>query len=84
MPECNDPSDGGGPVFLAELKITKFLGPDGSIQVYDASCDNSGEEIDPSVALELIEWARASVLAPMVWSMMRQFDEEDEDEEADG
>lgn len=68
-------------ILIAELRIVQSLDAEGNIHVYDVSQSNDGSEIEPSKALELIEWARASVLAPMVYSMMKNFsDQEDEDE----
>jgi hypothetical protein len=74
-------------IMIAELRIVQSLDADGDIHVYDASQSNDGSEIEPAKALELIEWARASVLAPMVFQMMRAFEdsgEECEDGDSEG
>ena len=70
-------------ILIAELRIVQSLDAQGDIHVYDVSQSNDGSEIDPSKALELIEWARASVLAPMVYSMMQAFGESQEEYEDD-
>lgn len=66
-------------IMVAELRIVQSLDSDGQIHVYDMSRSNDGSELEPSKALELLEWARASVLAPMVYSMMQAFGESEED-----
>jgi hypothetical protein len=65
-------------IMIAELRIVQSLDADGNIHVYDVSQSNDGSEIEPAKALELIEWARASVLAPMVYQMMRVFEDSGE------
>lgn len=65
-------------ILIAELRIVQSLDANGDIHVYDASQSNDGSGIEPSKALELIEWARASVLAPMVFQMMRAFEDSGE------
>lgn len=68
-------------IMVAELRIMQTLDSEGQIHVYDCSQSNDGSELEPAKALELLEWARASVLAPMVWGMMNAFAvSEDEDE----
>lgn len=68
-------------ILVAELRIMQTLDSEGQIHVYDCSQSNDGSELEPAKALELLEWARASVLAPMVWGMMNAFAvSEDEDE----
>lgn len=66
-------------ILVAELRIVQSMDADGDIHVYDVSQSSDGSDLEPSKALELIEWARASVLAPMVYGMMQAF-ELDEDE----
>lgn len=66
-------------IMVAELRIVQSLDSDGQIHVYDMSRSNDGSELEPSKALELLEWARASVLAPMVYGMMQAFGESEED-----
>jgi hypothetical protein len=68
-------------IMVAELRIVQSMDSDGSIHVYDVSQSNDGSELEPSKALELIEWARASVLAPMVYGMMQAFAAGEDDEE---
>jgi hypothetical protein len=70
-------------IMIAELRIVQSLDADGDIHVYDASQSSDGTEIEPAKALELIEWARASVLAPMVFQMMRAFEDSGEEYEGD-
>lgn len=65
-------------IMVAELRIMQTLDADGQIHVYDISHSSDGSEIEPSKALELCEWARASVLAPMVWGMMQAYGEQQE------
>lgn len=65
-------------IMVAELRIMQTLDADGQIHVYDISRSSDGSEIEPSKALELCEWARASVLAPMVWGMMQAYGEQQE------
>lgn len=67
-------------IMVAELRIMQTLDADGQIHVYDLSQSNDGSDLEPSKALELCEWARASVLAPMVWGMMQAFGEAQESE----
>lgn len=62
-------------IMVAELHIMQTLDADGDIHVYDLSQSNDGSELEPAKALELLEWARASVLAPMVYNMMQAFGE---------
>lgn len=64
-------------IMVAELRIMQTLDADGQIHVYDLSQSNDGSDLEPSKALELCEWARASVLAPMVWGMMQAFGEQE-------
>lgn len=68
-------------IMVAELRIMQSLDADGQIHVYDLSQSNDGSDLEPSKALELCEWARASILAPMVYGMMQAFGEEAEEEE---
>lgn len=65
-------------IMIAELRIVQSLDSDGDIHVYDCSQSNDGSELEPSKALELIEWARASVLAPMVYGMIQAFGESED------
>lgn len=65
-------------IMVAELHVMQTLDSDGQIHVYDLSQSNDGSELEPAKALELIEWARASVLAPMVYGMMQAFAEDEE------
>lgn len=70
-------------IMVAELRIMQSLDADGQIHVYDLSQSNDGSELEPAKALELCEWARASVLAPMVYGMIQAYAaelEEGEDE----
>ena len=67
-------------IMIAELRIVQSLDADGDIHVYDVSQSNDGSELEPAKALELIEWARASVLAPMVYAMMQAFGDDGGDE----
>lgn len=68
-------------IMIAELRIVQSLDADGDIHVYDLSRSNDGTELEPSKQLELLEWARASVLAPMVYGMMQAWGESEEEEE---
>lgn len=63
-------------ILVSELRIVQTLDGNGDIHVYDVSQSSDGSELEPSKALELIEWARASVLAPMIYGMMQTFGEE--------
>lgn len=67
-------------IMVAELRIVQSLDKDGQIHVYDMSRSSDNSELEPSKTLELLEWARASVLAPMVWGMMQAFEEEEEED----
>jgi hypothetical protein len=66
-------------IMVAELRIVQSMDAEGQIHVYDMSQSSDGTEIEPSKALELIEWARASVLAPMVYGMMQVFGESEDE-----
>lgn len=69
-------------IMVAELRIMQSLDKDGDIHVYDLSQSNDGSDLEPAKALELLEWARASVLAPMVYGMIQAYSQaEEEDEE---
>ena len=68
-------------LLVAELRIVQSMDAEGQIHVYDMSRSSDDSELEPSKALELIEWARAAVLAPMVYGMMQAFAEEEEEEE---
>ena len=75
----DDPAVSESEIMVAELRIVQSMDSEGQIHVYDMSQSSDGTEIEPSKALELIEWARASILAPMVYGMMQAFgDAEDE------
>lgn len=66
-------------IMVAELRVMQSLDAEGDIHVYDLSRSSDGSELEPSKALELLEWARASVLAPMVYAMIQTLEvEEDE------
>lgn len=71
-------------IMVAELRIMQSLDAEGQIHVYDLSQSNDGSEIEPSKALELCEWARASILAPMVYQMMQAYASEEDDDEFEG
>lgn len=71
-------------ILLADLRIVQSMDSDGDIHVYDLSVGSDGGELEPSKQLELLEWGRASVLAPMVYQMMRAYEEDDEYEDEDG
>lgn len=62
-------------LLIAELRIVQSLDADGNIHVYDCSQSSDGSDLEPAKALELLEWGRASVLAPMVYSMIQAFGE---------
>lgn len=62
-------------LLIAELRVIQALDADGNIHVYDVSQSSDGSDLEPAKALELIEWARAAVLAPMVYSMIQAFGE---------
>lgn len=66
---------------LNELRVIEYMDADGEIRVVDLSQDNAGGEINPAKQLELIEWARASVTAPMVLAMVQALAIDDEDDE---
>jgi hypothetical protein len=66
-------------IMVAELRIVQSMDCEGQIHVYDMSQSSDGTEIEPSKALELIEWARASILAPMVYGMMQAFGESEDE-----
>lgn len=66
-------------ILVAEVRIVQSLDADGDIHIYDLSRGSDGGDLEPAKQLELLEWARASVLAPMVYSMMQAFAEEDEE-----
>lgn len=68
-------------IMVADLRIVQSLDNEGQIHVYDLSRSNDGSELEPSKMLELLEWARASVLAPMVYGMMQACAEDEEYED---
>lgn len=57
-------------ILIGQLNIVQSLDAQGDLHVYDLSRSSDGGELEPSKALELIEFARASILAPMVLSMI--------------
>ena len=67
-------------ILVAELRVVQSLDANGDIHVYDLSQSSDGTELEPAKALELLEWARASVLAPMVYGMMQAFGEQVEED----
>jgi hypothetical protein len=75
----DEPAVSENEIMVAEVRIVQSMDSEGQIHVYDMSQSSDGTEIEPSKALELIEWARASVLAPMVYGLMQAYGEfEDE------
>ena len=66
-------------IMVAEVRIVQSMDSEGQIHVYDMSQSSDGTEIEPSKALELIEWARASVLAPMVFGLMQAYGESEDE-----
>lgn len=70
-------------IMVAELRVLQSMDAEGNIHVYDLSQSNDGSELEPAKALELIEWSRASVLAPMVYQMMRAYEEYEREDEDD-
>lgn len=62
-------------IMVADLHIMQSMDKDGLIHVYDLSRSNDGSELEPSKALELLEFARASVLAPMIMRFMQSYEE---------
>jgi hypothetical protein len=75
----DDPAVSESEIMVAELRIVQSMDSEGQIHVYDMSQSSDGTEIEPSKALELIEWARASILAPMVYGMMQAFGESEDE-----
>lgn len=75
----DDPAISESEIMVAELRIVQSMDSEGQIHVYDMSQSSDGTEIEPSKALELIEWARASILAPMVYGMMQAFGESEDE-----
>lgn len=73
----DDPLISDNEIMVADLRIMQSVDADGQIHVYDLSQSCDGTELEPSKALELLEWARASVLAPMVYGMMQAFGEDE-------
>ena len=74
-----DPEISENEIMVAELRIVQSMDEEGQIHVYDMSQSSDGTDIEPSKALELIEWARASVLAPMVYGMMQLYGESEDE-----
>lgn len=74
-----EPGPGDDEIVIAELRIVQAIDADGDIHVYDLSHSSDEGELEPAKALELLEWARASVLAPMVFGMMQAFGEYEDD-----
>lgn len=66
-------------ILVAEVRIVQSLDGDGDIHIYDLSRGSDGGDLEPAKQLELLEWARASVLAPMVYSMMQAFADDEDD-----
>lgn len=66
-------------ILVAEVRIVQSLDADGDIHIYDLSRGSDGGDLEPAKQLELLEWARASVLAPMVYSMMQAFADDEDD-----
>lgn len=66
---------GDDEILLAELRIVQSLDSDGDLHVYDLSRSSDGQDLEPAKALELVEWARASVLAPMVYGLIKAYGE---------
>ena len=75
----DDPAVSESEIMVAELRIVQSMDSEGQIHVYDMSQSSDGTEIEPSKALELSEWARASILAPMVYGMMQAFGESEDE-----
>ena len=71
----DEPAVSENEIMVAEVRIVQSMDSEGQIHVYDMSQSSDGTEIEPSKALELIEWARASVLAPMVYGLMQAYGE---------
>lgn len=67
-------------ILLAELHIVQSMDADGDLHIYDLSQGSDGGELDPAKQLELLEWGRAAVLAPMVWGLMQAYMEDECDE----
>ena len=68
-------------VTVAELRLVKYMSPDGSISTMDLSSDGHGGELEPGQYFEMLEWGRAFTIAPMVASIIGAecFDQDDED-----
>jgi hypothetical protein len=76
---ADEPAISENEIMVAEVRIVQSMDSEGQIHVYDMSQSSDGTEIEPSKALELIEWARASVLAPMVFGLMQAYGESEDE-----
>jgi hypothetical protein len=76
---ADEPAISENEIMVAEVRIVQSMDAEGQIHVYDMSQSSDGTEIEPSKALELIEWARASVLAPMVFGLMQAYGESEDE-----
>ena len=76
---ADEPAISENEIMVAEVRIVQSMDEEGQIHVYDMSQSSDGTEIEPSKALELIEWARASVLAPMVFGLMQAYGESEDE-----
>lgn len=75
----DEPAVSENEIMVAEVRIVQSMDSEGQIHIYDMSQSSDGTEIEPSKALELIEWARASVLAPMVFGLMQAYGESEDE-----
>jgi hypothetical protein len=69
-----------GSVVLNVLRIVEYMVPSGEIFRHDLSYSSDGEDLDPGSASQLIAWAQAFNIFPMIAPMIHDYVYGDEEE----
>lgn len=66
-----------GSVLVSSLLVVEYMAPDGHLYTESEAYDTAGEELDFAKTLELLEFAKAKAVAPMLAQLVARFCMED-------
>lgn len=67
-------------VMVSNLLVVEYMAADGELYTESEAYDTAGEELDFAKTLELLEFAKAKAVAPMLAQLVARFYMEDSGE----
>jgi hypothetical protein len=64
---------------VSTLLVVEYMAPDGELHTESEAYDSAGQELDLATTLELLEYAKAKAVAPMLAQQVARFCMEDND-----